>query len=84
MILVFGGTTEGRRSVEALEEVGSPYYYSTHGDYQHVELVNGTHLIGGMAVEQMMACCRERGIGLIVDAAHPFAEDLHPHLLLVA
>ena len=84
MILVFGGTTEGRRAVEALEEAGSPYYYSTHGDNQHLELVNGTHLIGGMDVEQMMACCRERGIRLIVDAAHPFAEDLHHHLLLVA
>ena len=29
MILVFGGTTEGRKAVEVLEEGGSPYYYST-------------------------------------------------------
>ena len=29
MILVFGGTTEGRKAVEVLEEAGSPYYYST-------------------------------------------------------
>ena len=29
MILVFGGTTEGRKAVEVLEEAGTPYYYST-------------------------------------------------------
>ena len=32
MILVFGGTTEGRKAVEVLEEGGSPYYYSSCSD----------------------------------------------------
>jgi len=84
MILVFGGTTEGRKAVEVLEEAGSRYYYSTRGDGQQIELVNGVHLTGGMDVPQMVECCREYGVRLIVDAAHPFAEELHRNLLFVA
>lgn len=84
MILVFGGTTEGRKAVEVLEEAGSRYYYSTRGDGQQIELVNGVHLTGTMDVPQMVECCRERGVRLIVDAAHPFAQELHRNLLFVA
>ena len=84
MILVFGGTTEGRKAVEVLEEAGTTYYYSTRSDGQKVELVHGIHLTGGMEVPEMIACCREHDIRLIVDAAHPFAEDLHRNLLFLA
>ena len=84
MILVFGGTTEGRKAVEVLEEAGTTYYYSTRSDGQKVELVHGIHLTGGMEVLEMIACCREHDIRLIVDAAHPFAEDLHRNLLFLA
>ncbi len=84
MILVFGGTTEGRKAVEVLEEAGKPYYYSTRSDGQQIELVNGIHLTGGMEVPEMIACCREHDIRLIIDAAHPFAEDLHRNLLFLA
>ena len=27
MILIFGGTTEGRAAVNVIEEAGKPYYY---------------------------------------------------------
>ena len=84
MILVFGGTTEGRRAVEVLEEAGSTYYYSTRSDGQKIDLVHGIHLTGGMEVPEMIDCCREHGIRLIIDAAHPFAEDLHRNLLFLA
>lgn len=84
MILIFGGTTEGRKAVEVLEESGSLYYYSTRSDGQQIELVNGIHLKGTMDVPQMVECCRDYGIRLIVDAAHPFAEELHRNLLFVA
>ena len=84
MILVFGGTTEGRKAVEALEEAGTTYYYSTRSDGQKVELVHGIHLTGGMEVPEMIACCRKHDIHLIIDAAHPFAEDLHRNLLFLA
>ena len=84
MILVFGGTTEGRKAVEVLEEAGTPYYYSTRSDGQQVELVHGVHLTGSMEVPEMIACCREHAVRLIIDAAHPFAEDLHRNLLFLA
>ena len=84
MILVFGGTTEGRKAVEVLEEAGSLYYYSTRSDGQQVELLNGIHLTGKMEETEMVACCQEHGIRLIIDAAHPFAEELHRNLLVVS
>ena len=84
MILVFGGTTEGRKAVEVLEEGGSPYFYSTRSDGQKIELVHGIHLTGGMEVPEMIQCCREHDIRLIIDAAHPFAEELHRNLLFLA
>ena len=84
MILVFGGTTEGRKAVEVLEEAGTTYYYSTRSDGQKIDLVHGVHLTGGMEVPEMIACCKEHDIRLIVDAAHPFAEDLHRNLLFLA
>ena len=84
MILVFGGTTEGRKAVEVLEEAGTTYYYSTRSDGQKIDLVHGIHLTGSMEVPEMITCCREHDIHLIIDAAHPFAEDLHRNLLFLA
>ena len=84
MILVFGGTTEGRKAVEVLEEAGTTYYYSTLSDGQKIDFVHGIHLTGGMEVPEMIACCREHDIRLIIDAAHPFAENLHRNLLYLA
>ena len=84
MILVFGGTTEGRKAVEVLEEAGSLYYYSTKGDGQKIDLVNGVHLSGEKEVPEMIEICREHDIRLIIDAAHPFAEELHRNLLFLA
>jgi cobalt-precorrin-5B (C1)-methyltransferase len=60
MILVFGGTTEGRKAVEVLEEGGSretneclvegtqghAYYYSTKTGEQDITLHNGIRLDG--------------------------------------
>ena len=84
MILVFGGTTEGRKAIEALEAAGSRYYYSTRGDEQQVFLTHGIHLKGGMELPEMITFCEKHDIRLIVDAAHPFAENLHRNLLLLA
>ena len=36
MILILGGTTEGRIAARTLEEAGKPFYYSTKGDEQEV------------------------------------------------
>lgn len=80
MILILGGTTEGRLSVEALDEAGSRFYYSTKSDQQQIESKNGIRITGGMDAEQMITFCIDHDIRLIIDAAHPFAEQLHANI----
>ena len=77
MILVFGGTTEGRRAAEVLEEAGSSYYYSTKTGEQELTLHYGVRTDGAMDGEAMRQFIREHAIRLMVDAAHPFAATLH-------
>ena len=77
MILVFGGTTEGRKAVEVLEEGGSPYFYSTKTGEQDLTLHHGQRIDGALDAEAMQTFCREHDIRLMVDAAHPFAAQLH-------
>ena len=73
MILILGGTTEGRKAVQVVESAGKPYYYSTVGNEQAIEAVHAIRLTGGMDEEKMAQFCREKKISLLVDAAHPFA-----------
>ena len=54
MILVFGGTTEGRIVTQVLDESGKEYYYSTKGDLQQVDFVHGIRLTGAMTEEALM------------------------------
>lgn len=84
MILVFGGTTEGRKAVSVLEEAGSLFYYSTIGDTQEVRLTHGKRLEGVMTEADIINFCNANGIKLIVDAAHPFAQKLHCSVASVA
>ncbi|MBR0534062.1 MAG: cobalamin biosynthesis protein CbiD [Bacteroidales bacterium] len=84
MILILGGTTEGRLAVRVADAAGSPYWYSTRGDLQQVECRNGTHVSGAMDEAAMASFCEEHGIRLLVDAAHPFASELHRTVAVVA
>lgn len=80
MILVFGGTTEGRAAVEVLGAAGKPYYYSTRGEGQVIDCPHGEHVTGAMDAGQIEVFCREHGVCLLVDAAHPFAVELHRNI----
>ena len=84
MVLVFGGTTEGRKAVEVLEEAGNVYCYSTKTGEQDITLHNGQRIDGALDSEAMQAFCREHNIRLIVDAAHPFASQLHQTIAQVS
>ena len=94
MILVFGGTTEGRKAAGVLEEAGSPFFYSTKtgerlrvgasAGMQELSLHNGQRIDGAMDGKAMQAFCQEHEIRLIVDAAHPFASQLHKTIAEVA
>ena len=76
-LLLFGGTTEGRLAVDVCEQAGKPFYYSTKGSLQKVDMHNGVHITGAMSADDIVAFCKEHEVGCIVDAAHPFAENLH-------
>lgn len=52
MILILGGTTEGRKAVQVVESAGKPYYYSTVGNEQAIEAVHAIRLTGGMDEER--------------------------------
>jgi cobalt-precorrin-5B (C1)-methyltransferase len=80
-ILIFGGTTEGRRAVAVCESGGKPFFYSTKTRGQGIDSTGAVRLNGAMDGEQILAFCRENGIRLIVDAAHPFAEELRRNIL---
>lgn len=84
MILILGGTTEGRNCVQVLDEAGKPFYYATKGDEQVLTSKHGIRLTGGMDAEEIYRFCKEKDIRLLVDAAHPFAMGLHTHVAIVA
>lgn len=77
MILILGGTTEGRTAVKVADEAGKPYFYSTKGEWQEIQCKHGIRITGGMDTEKMESFCRQNNIRLLVDAAHPFASQLH-------
>lgn len=84
MILILGGTTEGRMAVRVVDEAGSPYYYSTRGSLQQISCKHGIHVTGGMDFSDMVEFCRSHSIRLLIDAAHPFAEELHRNVARTA
>lgn len=84
MILILGGTTEGRRAVDIVEEAGKPYYYSTKGNEQQINLQHGIRLSGALTREAMKNFCQKNNIRLLIDAAHPFAEQLHATVVCVS
>lgn len=77
MILLFGGTTEGRAAARVLDESGTPFFYSTKSSLQEIVCNHGVRLAGAMTAADIVTFCEEKAIRLIVDAAHPFAEGLH-------
>ena len=84
MLLIFGGTTEGRKAVEVLEEGTGTYYYSTKTGEQDIMMHHGQRIDGAMDAEAMLRFCQTHDIRLIVDAAHPFAQVLHQTIASVA
>ena len=84
MILVFGGTTEGRIAVSTLDEGEGGYFYSTLSDAQEIECAHGTRISGSMSADSMLSFCKQHGIRIIVDAAHPFATRLHDTVAVTA
>lgn len=84
MILILGGTTEGRHAVAVCDEASKPYYYSTKGESQEIACAHGVRLTGALDEDSMEAFCIEKNVRLLVDAAHPFAVVLHQTIAKVS
>lgn len=82
MILIFGGTTEGKKVAELFDVVGQEYWYSTKTDAH--KSIKGRRVFGEMNFSGIAEFCREKNIRLIVDAAHPFAVELHKNIYKVS
>ena len=84
MILVFGGTTEGKQAIEVLEALQLQYIYSTKTEIK-VELgACGLYRSGAFSIESLEQFISDRNITAIIHASHPFAEELHRTIDVVA
>lgn len=75
-VLIFAGTTEGRRLSETLAEAGIHHMVSVATEYG--ELVMKAHpcvqiLCGRMTQEDMVHLMQEKEVQIVVDATHPYA-----------
>lgn len=84
MILLFGGTTEGRMAAELLGESGKEFVYSTR-TLTNAPCVAGLNAVcGAMDAARIIEFCKAENIRLIIDAAHPFAAELHKNIAVAA
>lgn len=77
MVLVFGGTTEGRKVANVLESMGVEYIYSTKTQIDFNETFLCTYRFGAFAKDQLVDFCKQNNIKIIIHASHPFAALLH-------
>jgi precorrin-6A/cobalt-precorrin-6A reductase len=79
MILLLGGTTEARILCEEISSKGLPVIYSTVTGIQELGNHQGlvSRIFGPLDFEKMERLIVDRGIRVIVDATHPYAEQVH-------
>lgn len=84
MILIFGGTTEGKKALKICDEAGKLFYYSTKTLISGEGILHGVSLSGDMDKNAILNFCKEKEIRLLIDAAHPFASVLHENIAHVS
>ena len=77
MILVLGGTTEGKRVCSALADTGYHFWYSSKTPVEISLPANAQYRYGALTPATLEAFCIEQQIKLIIHASHPFAAILH-------
>lgn len=76
-VLLLGGTAEARQLAERLLAEGVPVVTSLAGDVADPKLPVGEVRIGGFGgVAGMAAYLREQNVRAVIDATHPFAEQI--------
>lgn len=77
MILLFGGTTEGRQAAALCSRLDLPFIYSTKTRVEPFATTCGEFRHGALDEDAMSEFVSSRGVRLVIDAAHPFAARLH-------
>lgn len=77
MIMVFGGTTEGKKIARFLDRCGMKYIYSTRAETEPFFMKCGEYRFGTLDESQMVSLFRARSVAAVINAAHPFASLLH-------
>lgn len=75
MILILGGTTEGKLVASLLDDIECNYLYSTRNKVR--QKVRGPMIRGTLDAPRMKQLCLDNKVELLIDAAHPFAVGLH-------
>jgi len=82
-ILIFAGTTEGRRLYKLLTDNGITAAVSVATPYGRDALVDaGLVFVGRLHAEQMETLIRQHSFTLIVDATHPYATEVTANIRL--
>lgn len=84
MILVFGGTTEGKKVAALLESLAMPFVYSTKTNIPFEENEIASYRHGALDEQQLEEYLLKNKIHTIINASHPFAEILHSTIAKVA
>ncbi|MFR9524115.1 MAG: cobalt-precorrin-5B (C(1))-methyltransferase CbiD [Rikenellaceae bacterium] len=84
MIAIFGGTTEGRIAAQVCDKAAKRFIYSTKGDEQQLVTSHAQRFFGALDAEQIIELITQQNIKLIIDAAHPFAQQLHSNIAQAA
>jgi precorrin-6x reductase len=84
MILVFGGTTEGKLVCTALAGTGYSFWYSSKTPIAVDLPANGQYRHGAFTPAALEEFCVEQQIKVIIHASHPFAQVLHKTIAQVS
>lgn len=84
MILVFGGTTEGKLVCTALTGTGYSFWYSSKTPIEVSLPENAQYRYGAFTPAMLKDFCTEHHIKLIIHAGHPFAAELHKTIAQVS
>ncbi|MGO0122158.1 precorrin-6A reductase [Desulfothermobacter acidiphilus] len=76
MILVLGGTSEGRELAHRLRQAGYPVLVSLATPLGRAFAAEGETVVGRRDAAAFLELFRQRRVSLVVDAAHPFATEL--------
>lgn len=80
MIAIFGGTTEGRVAAAVCDKAAKEFIYSTKGEEQQLVTHFAQRIHGAMEQEQIAEMITKKGVKLIIDAAHPYAQIVHQNI----